>query len=64
MAWVLAINEYHAKSKIVKPKKIMLLEKEAELNIAMAELKKAQINLGEIEKLLSALNEKFTVQMA
>jgi hypothetical protein len=38
MAWALAINEYHAKSKIVKPKQIMLMEKEAELKIAMTEL--------------------------
>jgi len=42
MAWVLAIFEYHAKSKIVKPKQIMLMEKEAELKIAMKELGEAQ----------------------
>jgi len=61
MAWVLAINEYHAKSKIVKPKRLMLMEKEAELNQAMTELGKAQANLAEIEKLLQALNDKFTI---
>jgi len=39
LKWVLAIQEYHLKSKIVKPRKINLAISEGKLSSAMVELK-------------------------
>lgn len=41
LRWALAINEYHEKSKIVKPKKIFLAIQEGRLAVAKKELQKA-----------------------
>ena len=62
LRWALAINEYHEKSKIVKPKKIFLAIQEGRLAVAKKELAKAQEDLKQIQQYLAELKEKFTIQ--
>lgn len=48
LKWVLAIQEYHIKSKIVKPKRAFLAIQEGKLAVAMTELKKNQEELAAV----------------
>lgn len=55
LKWSFAIQEYHIKSKIVKPKKIFLAIQEGKYQVAMKELQKAQTELAAIRALLAEL---------
>lgn len=64
LAWAKAIFTYYEKSKIVKPKRLMLEQKSAELAVAMRSLAEAQKNLAEINEMLAGLKAKFEESMA
>lgn len=59
LKWVLAIQEYHLKSKIVKPRKIALAISEGKLQSAMSELKQNQDALAIIQEQMAQLEAKF-----
>lgn len=63
LKWALAIQEYHLKSKIVKPRKIALAISEGKLSSAMAELKVNQDALEVIQEVMAELERKFNAQM-
>lgn len=48
LRWSFAIYEYHNKSRIVKPKKILLAIQESRLAVAMKELEAAKVELVKI----------------
>jgi len=63
LKWVLAIQEYHLKSKIVKPRKINLAISEGLLQSAMAELRQNQDALAVIQDQMAQLEARFNKQM-
>lgn len=60
LKWVLAIQEYHIKSKIVKPKRMFLAVQEGKLKVAMAELKKNQEELAAVQAKMDELKGIFS----
>jgi len=61
--WVYALADYFDKSKIVKPKMEYLTLQEAKLEVAMAELAKAQEELEEVKAFVAELKAKYQKQI-
>jgi len=57
--WARAMSDYHKASKIVKPKLILLTQKEGELQAALAALAEAEEQLKEVNDTKAALKAEF-----
>ena len=61
--WVIAVEKFYRANKIVKPKKEMLRQAEADSNAAMADLAVKQAALKEVDDQLAALKDDLEVNM-